>query len=252
MSANYTVQAWADNDATKPVSAARMTYLETGITAVDTAAQTAAAAALVRSNHSGTQLSTTISDFAAAVAANSTDLGIYTPQSGQWITPDNFQGGSATGAMTQGTLSLVPIDIGHGGFTLAAIGINVTTAAVGGATVGMRLGIYADNGTGGCPGALVVDAGLASLAATGNASVANTTVLTAGRYWLGAAYQYGTIPTTAPQITGYGSSLRMLPGTTLASTYRSWQVSAVTGALPGTITGAATFSSASYLVGLKA
>jgi hypothetical protein len=45
MSTNYTSQTWADGDATKPLSAARMTHIEDGIAAVDTAAIAAAATA---------------------------------------------------------------------------------------------------------------------------------------------------------------------------------------------------------------
>lgn len=51
---SYTPQAWADNDPSKPVSAARVTYIETGLAAVAStadAAQTSAAAALSASTN---------------------------------------------------------------------------------------------------------------------------------------------------------------------------------------------------------
>lgn len=41
----YTTQTWADNDATKPLSAARMNYIETGIASAQSTAEAAGSAA---------------------------------------------------------------------------------------------------------------------------------------------------------------------------------------------------------------
>jgi len=79
--------------------------------------------------------------------------------------------------------------------TVDIIAVNCTTLIAGG---GLRLGIYSDNN--GEPGALLLDAGAVSTAATGVKTITITQQLTAGLYWLAAASSHATHAFRTPAI----------------------------------------------------
>jgi len=69
-------------------------------------------------------------------------------------------------------------------FTIDSISINVTSAA-GQPTTVVRLGIYADNGSG-SPGSLVLDAGSVQVNSTGTKTITVSQSLSKGIYWFAA------------------------------------------------------------------
>jgi hypothetical protein len=79
--------------------------------------------------------------------------------------------------------------------TIDRIAVNCTTLISGG---GLRLGIYSDNN--GEPGALLLDAGAVSTAATGVKTISISQQLTAGLYWLAAASSHATHAFRVPAI----------------------------------------------------
>lgn len=88
MSANYTEQSWADGDATKPLSAARMTHIEDGLAAVDTAASsytdTKVAAEATRANgYTDTKITAEVSraNSAYAPAGSTGSAYVFKPES---------------------------------------------------------------------------------------------------------------------------------------------------------------------------
>ena len=133
--------------------------------------------------------------------------------------------------------------------TFTAIGVGVNLAAAAGGVV--RLGLYADNGSG-YPGALVTDYGTVSVAASGLASISITEALTAGNlYWLCAAFQ-GSPATQALMYfddgalspiggstpyyaAGTGASLSPFP-VTYGGLSSGYGISGVAGALPNPFT----------------
>ncbi len=126
----------------------------------------------------------------------------YNPPSGAWAMPGNILS-VAAGTPVSGKVCYWPIDIGPAGLTLQSIGVNVTTARVGG-TVVEKLGLYSDNGSGGAP--LVTSGGLLAsgsinLSTLGVKTVSTSLTLTEGRYWLAFIYYASVAPSTAPQTT---------------------------------------------------
>lgn len=109
--------------------------------------------------------------------------------------------------------------------TLAAIGIEVTTAV---AATTVRLGIYADNN--GMPGAVILDAGTVSAAATGWQETATSQTLAPGVYWLAAVGQGGT-PAVRAQVPSHqiGSATVLNVSQSLLNGQQQFSI---TGALP--------------------
>lgn len=88
-----------------------------------------------------------------------------TPGSTYYMSNRNFTAHDAVGTSTtiSGALWFVPVYFGTA-VTLDRLAIEVTTAV---AATTVRLGIYDDDGTGGQPGTLILDAGTVSSATTG-------------------------------------------------------------------------------------
>lgn len=174
-----------------------------------------------------------------------------TAPSGNWQFQDGFQSASA-GPVTQSQLLLEPFTVGPRAKTFTDMGVQCTTAAVGGTGVGYRMGIYYDDGSGGLPGALLVDLGQVALSATGIRSITlGSLVLEPGRYWLAGCYQYTTAPSTAAQVGNNGNVGASLWGAAFLTNYRAVQATGITGALPNPPTGMSSFNGAPQL-GLKA
>lgn len=166
--------------------------------------------------------------------------------------PPSHQVTSSAGTMTGGTVQFVPFDVGPGGDQFDRIAVNVGTAVVGGTTPTLRLGIYADDGTGGGPGTLVLDAGNVVITATGIQTITISQTLAAGRYWLAGAYTFAATPTTAPQVFMVTSSLS-ISGPTWTNAYRSKSLSIAAGAaLPASGAGAAASTSGAISIALRA
>lgn len=160
-------------------------------------------------------------------------------------------GGLASGLYYQATpsVSLSVITTGTGTFratpfvvpravTLSRIGLEVTVAGDVGSLV--RLGIYADNGSG-YPDALVLDAGTVAGDAVGVAENTISQALTPGLYWVGAVAQ--NVTTTQPSIRGIattsGATAPQMPLSTSTPATNSlssvgFAGLSITGALPST------------------
>lgn len=148
----------------------------------------------------------------------------------RWYPGSNSVGTAVLTAQNSAYAMPMPVNKTH---TFVAIGFNVTVIGSTGGTV--RLGIYADNGSG-YPGALVLDAGTVAVATgTGAKTITISQTLTPGLYWLVAAPQGGTTQPTittvaAVFIVGWFGCLS--PGTGAGN--EGWTVGSVSGALPGT------------------
>lgn len=138
------------------------------------------------------------------------------PQSGELMQPLGSIS-VVNGAFSSGQLNLMhmhPILI-EKDWNFAAAGINISTAAVGGAGVGFRCGLYRDNGYGSGP--LVGDTpfrdfGIASSSAVGFQPAANVPgVIPAGLYWSAVQGTYTSAPSTMPSLTlnAAGSTLAL-------------------------------------------
>lgn len=99
--------------------------------------------------------------------------------------------------------------------TLNSIAIEVTTAAAG-STV--RLGLYADNGTG-APGALVADFGTVDSSTTGSKVLAISRTLQPGLYWAVAAARGGAPVIQGLSGGGSGTVPQPLTGTAVHNGY---------------------------------
>lgn len=146
---------------------------------------------------------------------------------GLWYGPI---GGISTDAAETNELRAAPLYWPGG--VIDAIGIAVTTGA---ATSTVRLGIYADDGTG-YPGALILDAGTVNSTTTGHKEIVLSTpiLLPAGLYWLVGVAQGG-----APTVRSISQSAVFPVGnTTTAGTHNgaSYLQAGVTGALPAAFT----------------
>ena len=136
---------------------------------------------------------------------------------------------SSGGSGAADKLRALPIVIGIG-HTIEQVAINVTVA-IGGSNV--RLGIYADDGTG-YPGALVADFGSVSSATTGVKTITGLSyqIQNDKRYWMaiwqsGAAQSRGVTPAALFPCNGTDSAL----GTTMAV---GWEASLAYTTFPST------------------
>lgn len=134
-------------------------------------------------------------------------------------------GSTTTGLVgTGGALRAAPFLVGKIR-TFDRIAVEVITAAAGGL---IRLGIYADDGTG-YPGTLTIEAGAVDSATTGLKEIAISQTLTPGTYWLTSM---GEVANATTRIFA-GQSLLMPIATTTNQTYFGWSANGITGgALP--------------------
>lgn len=146
-------------------------------------------------------------------------------------------GGSATDSLAEAECRYIPVFIPKD-CTVDRIGIEVTTAGIGGAPVA-RLGIYADDGDG-KPGARLVDAGTVSTTTTGGKEIIISQALTKGLYWLAVAAQGGATTFAAFRVTGAtGAGMQTTHPTLTSATLTGaggYTQSGISGALPATAT----------------
>jgi hypothetical protein len=184
---------------------------------------------------------------ATDVNANSDEIaalpGTYAParfklRSGYWYVPQVHS--VVTGIRAEGAFEAAAFDV-DASATLDRIACDITVAGSSGAVV--RLGIY-DTDANGTPGALVLDAGTVNGASTGILTIATSQAVAPGRYWLGAVSQgaAGTRPTlrvaSGTSLPGVGAP----GGGFIQFSARGYQMTGVSGALPGSFTIAAAAS----------
>lgn len=171
----------------------------------------------------------------------STGAGTYNyVLTGHYYGPNGPAGGSAR---PQGLLEASPIYLPA--CSIDRLRIVTTTAGSTGSTV--RLGIYADDGTG-KPGALLLDAGtLDATTAAGSKEITVAQALTGGLYWLASVAQDSASVPTRHTVTTSGARIIPLPrqpnGTAWATGWTS-PTTVNTGPLPSTF-GAVTSGSLS-------
>lgn len=161
-------------------------------------------------------------------------LPAFTFPAGSYLFPSSPNNTSTANTLGTGTLRAVPFYTPVA-LSVARIGAEITAAGDAGGR--LRLGVYADNGSG-FPGALVIDAGTiaADAVATAEATLASPVTLTPGWYWLAAVVQ--AVTTTQPTVRiGAAATPGFLftPGTALpgaGSTAVGYSMTGVTGALP--------------------
>lgn len=177
----------------------------------------------------------------------------YPPKSGNYLNPANMIATAATTIAT-GNMSACPVDVGPMTQAFNQIALVTGTAQSGGSTT-MRLGIYADDGSGGHPGALVLDAGVVTALspATSIVGITISQSLQPGRYWLVAKYVVATTPTTAATIQQISTAIIIWGPTITNSAYKGLLVTGQTaGALAGTAPSMTPSSGSIITMGLKA
>lgn len=171
---------------------------------------------------------------AATVGPNWWQPGYLT---GNYYFCNSYFGPSTNSGLGFGTLRVTAWTV-HSAVTITRLFAEHTVAQTG---TTLRIGIYADNGSG-QPGALVLDAGTINTANTaGVQEITVSQALTPGLYWVGGAVQgAGTQPTirtinnTAVGVPYFSPLGTSLPGAGLSIAY--WGMTGVTGALPSTYT----------------
>jgi hypothetical protein len=159
-------------------------------------------------------------------------LGLLGFTTGRYYCPVANQ---TTGTLATGQLRLSPIWIPQQR-TFDRISTNCTVAA---ASSTVRLGIYADTGSG-YPGTLVLDAGTVDTSMTGLKEITISQALAPGLYWIGGVMQGGT-PTVRVNSGNVTSVAGLMWGETLSAVMGnnpgcSFEETGVTGALPATFT----------------
>lgn len=149
----------------------------------------------------------------------------FTAPSGLWQVPQNYIS-AAPAALTSGLLQLVPFDVGPNAGAYNALGVNVTTAQVGGTTT-TSLAIYPDDGSGGRPNLAAgpITAATATLTALANRAAAVTWNPAPGRYWLAFLYVQTAAPSPLPQLSFINSGLAWMPQSTLGTPGLGYTVS---------------------------
>lgn len=171
-------------------------------------------------------------------------------QSGMYYFTSSPSGGSTSSTLGNGLLRLTPFLVPNA-CRISRIGGDVSAAGEAGSK--LRLGIYADDGTG-YPGQLVLDAGpIAGDSATVQEITVNQ-ALAAGVYWIGGVVQSATTsqPTVRIQ-SGWHSPIPMrspsLP--TASAGVSGFSQASVTGALPPVFTSSVTTAGAAPRVFIK-
>lgn len=161
--------------------------------------------------------------------------------SGRYYLTCSPQAVGTSAGLGTGTMRLYPWYVPNP-VTITVIGVEITTAGDAGSTV--RLGLYADNGTG-LPGQLILDSianavsGAVDGATVAVQSVTVAKTLPAGLYWVAAVVQ--NVTTTSPTvrtangpITPYTYGSTAVPGAGVG--WIGYTQSGVTAALPATCT----------------
>jgi hypothetical protein len=149
-----------------------------------------------------------------------------------WVTGAYYRTSNAVGQSVGNInlLGVMPIYVPN---TITAVSLSVW-AATSGTTSTVRLGIY-NNGTGGQPSTLLLDAGTVSGTASGLYSVTISQSLSPGWYWVGSVQQSGSISFVVGFNNGSTSALQNPFVQRVASNFipmSSWNVAGVTGTLP--------------------
>jgi hypothetical protein len=174
--------------------------------------------------------------FAGILAAGG--IGAYPWQTGRYYFTPNAAGVGTSNTLGNGTLRLVPFWVPNA-VTLDQLGAEITAAGAAGSV--LRLGIYADDGTG-RPGALELDAGTIAGDAIAVATVDVDHALPAGVHWIGGAVQTGGAQPTVRCLT---NTMGIVPNVdaaalpTAGATSFGFQMAGVAGALPSTFVPAA-------------
>lgn len=160
---------------------------------------------------------------------------------------------SASVALTAGLCTFAVFDVGPSAKSYDRIAVNVQTLAVGGTLPELRLGIYADLGSGTKPAALMTDYGTVSVTAgTGPQAVTISPTLQPGRYWLGALYTHTVAPSTLPAVMCLSTGVT-LPGGSWTNPYKGYSMSGVAaGAMPASGATAVAQTTGVVAVGLRA
>lgn len=175
----------------------------------------------------------------------------YTAKTGSYMTTPIVVTQSTLTIATSGICTWIPFDVGPKTTAFDRIGINVIRAAVAGSAPAVRLGIYKDDGSGGVPGALLLDAGTVTITATGTQVITISQTLVPGRYWLGFLYTHTTVPTTTLQVSQIATGPSIGGPAGITTIYRCWSLSGVSaGAMPA-IGAAAPASSNPSIVALR-
>lgn len=155
---------------------------------------------------------------------------------------------STSGSLGNNVLRAVPFYVPNS-VTLTKIGTEVTTIGEAGSKV--RLGIYADDGTG-RPGALVVDGGQINgdSATVQEVTLGTPVAVGPGWYWAAAAIQ--SAPATPPTLRVPSAMTAMTDvGTSIPSAglgVNGWGATGISGAFPATLTVTAISSAARIFV----
>lgn len=171
-------------------------------------------------------------------------------------TPFLTQSGSLA---TKDTIFATPLWI-NAPISVDRIAVKNETAGDAGSVA--RLGIYSDDGTGGYPGALLLDAGTVSITSTGVKEITISQALTAGAYWLVGAIQGTGTPalTNAGGASGFTSGFfgqwlnsgDFFSNATSGSPVIGWSQASVTGALPANFTTSKTYQRSAFKIALRA
>lgn len=126
----------------------------------------------------------------------------FTAPSTYWQLPCNQMGAGTATAVTSGNLTFVPVDVGPAATAYAALGVGVSATVQVAGTTTTTLAVYPDDGTGArpqCAGGPIAS-GTVTLTAANNRTVAISTTLQPGRYWLAFLYVESVAPTTKAQV----------------------------------------------------
>lgn len=167
--------------------------------------------------------------------------------SGRYYFCPNTNSVSTSAALGNGTLRAVPFYVPN---TIAITKVGSEITGAGDAGSKLRLGIYADDGTG-RPSSLVVDAGqIAADSATVQEITLGTPVtLGPGWYWAAAAVQAVTVTQPTVRLASIMTAPTDCGGTIPAAgqgTY-GWGANGITGAFPSTLTPTAGISTAARI-----
>lgn len=158
-------------------------------------------------------------------------------QSGRYYFAPNATLAATSATLGNGSLRVMPFYLPNA-VTLSRIGAEVTAAGDAGSTI--RLGIYADDGTG-RPGNRVIDAGTIAADSATVQEIVIALALAAGIYWIGGAVQGVTV--TQPTVrTSSTMVLGVDAGTVIpaaGNTDAAMIVGGVTAALPASFGAAA-------------
>lgn len=145
----------------------------------------------------------------------------------------NYAGATAVNAAPgNNSLRLSPFFVPRA-VTLTRLGMEIVAVGDAGSTV--RLGIYADDGTG-QPGALLLDAGTIPGDAVAMVEIVINLALPAGQYWVGNVVQGA--PVTQPSLRVMNNSLTLVGISTIPAAgtgYYTFTVTGVAGALPNPV-----------------